>query len=128
MDYIDRLRHAHLWAITMRLEQERRLRIGETSDSAADQAFALTTPTVYEELVVKRGATTASAVETSTRAVLGTIIEQGSLPAADGPPDWGALERAAAARAKAEGSDPARLSPGWSGSTSASGTTADGGR
>jgi AcrR family transcriptional regulator len=116
MDFIDRLRNAHLWAITTRLAQERRLRPSETAGSAADQAFALTTPTVYEELVVRRGASAASAVETATRAVLGAIVEPGTEPAAGSPPDWAGLEAAAAARARAEGSDPTRLSPGWRGS------------
>jgi AcrR family transcriptional regulator len=116
MDFIDRLRNAHYWAITKRLEQEGRLRPGETAGSAADQAFALTTPTVYEELVVRRGASPASAVGTATRAVFGAILEPGAEAAADSPPDWASLEAAAAARAKAEGSDPTRLSPGWRGS------------
>lgn len=113
MAFIDRLRHAHYWAITRRLEDEGRIRIGETADSAADQAFALTTPALYEELVVIRGATTRSAIETTTRAVLGVILEPGAEAAPIGPPDWGALESAAAVRAKATGSDPARLSPEW---------------
>jgi AcrR family transcriptional regulator len=113
MAFIDRLRHAHYWAITTRLSDEGRIRVGETADSAADQAFALTTPTIYEELVVFRGATATSAVETTTRAVLGVILEPGAEAAPIGPPDWGALESAAALRAKAAGSDPARLSPDW---------------
>lgn len=113
MAFIDRLRHAHYWAITTRLEDEGRIRIGETAVSAADQAFAFTNPAVYEELVVFRGATLASAIETTTRAVLGTILEPGVEAASIGPPDWGALESAAAARARATGADPARLSPDW---------------
>lgn len=116
MDYIDRLRTAHLWAITTRLEEERRLRTGETAITAAVEAFALTTPMVYEELVIKGGATPESAVAAGTRAVLGTILEPGSTSAAAAPPDWPALEAAAAARAKAAGSDPTRLAPGWLGS------------
>jgi AcrR family transcriptional regulator len=113
MDYIDRLRHAHYWAIVKRLEDEGRLRTGETAESAADQAFALTTPTVFEELAVRRGGSPDRAVMTATRAVLAVILEPGSVAAAIGPPDWGALERAAAERAKNQGSDPARLSPDW---------------
>ncbi len=116
LDFIDRLRNAHLWAITKRLEQEQRLRVDESAGSAADQAFALTTPSVYEELVVRRGASPASAVDAAIRAVLGAIMEPGAVTAADGPPDWPSLEAAAAARAKAQGSDPSRLSPGWQGS------------
>ena len=129
MAFIDRLRHAHYWAITKRLEDEGRIRIGETADSAADQAFALTTPAIYEELVVLRGATARNAIETTTRAVLGVILEPGIEATSDGPPDWGALESAAAARAKAAGSDPARLSPDWRSTAEAagpSGPAADG--
>jgi AcrR family transcriptional regulator len=114
MAFIDRLRHAHYWAIAKRLEDEGRLRNGQTSDIAADQAFALTNPTIYEDLVVLRGATAPSAVDTVTRAVLAVILEPGAEAALIGPPDWGSLEAAAAARAKAAGSDPARLSPDWS--------------
>jgi len=116
MDYVDRLRHAHYWAIAKRLEEEGRLRTGQTADSAADQAFALTTPTVYEELAVRRSADAASAVDTVTRAVLGAILEPGVQGSAADGPDWGALEQAAAARAREAGADPARLSPRWSGS------------
>jgi AcrR family transcriptional regulator len=114
MAFIDRLRHAHYWAIAQRLEDERRLRSGQSAEGAADQAFALTTPTIYEDLVVLRTATAESAIETVTRAVLAVILEPGVEAAPIGPPDWAALERAAAARAKAAGSDPARLSPEWS--------------
>lgn len=111
MAFLDRLRHAHLWAIAKRLKDEGRLRLGLTADIAADQAFALTTPTVYEELVVVRAATAASAIDTTTRAVLAVILEPGAEAALIGPPDWADLEAAAAARARAEGSDPARLTP-----------------
>lgn len=113
MAFIDRLRHAHYWAITQRLADEGRIRVGETAGSAADQAFALTTPAIYEELVVLRGATVTSAIETSTRAVLGAILQPGAVAAPIAPPDWSSLESAAALRAKAAGSDPARLSPNW---------------
>ena len=114
MDFIDRLRNAHYWAIAKRLEEEGRLREGLGADEAADQAFALTTPTVYEELAVRSGASAASAVDTVTRAVLAVILEPGAESANVGPPDWAALEQAAAARATDAGSDPARLSPDWS--------------
>jgi AcrR family transcriptional regulator len=113
MDYIDRLRHAHYWAIVKRLGDEGRLRTGETAESAADQAFALTTPAVFEELAVRRGGSPDRAVVTATRAVLAVILEPGSVAAPIEPPDWAVLEREAAERAKERGSDPARLSPDW---------------
>jgi AcrR family transcriptional regulator len=113
MDYIDRLRHAHFWAIAKRLEDEGRIRAGETAESAADQAFALTTPTVFEELAIRRGGSAGGAVDTVTRAVLAVILEPGAPARTIGPPDWPALEAAAATRAKERGSDPARLAPEW---------------
>jgi AcrR family transcriptional regulator len=122
MDYVDRLRYVHFWAIARRLEQEGRLRGGQTADRAADQAFALTIPTIYEELVVLRGASLTSAVDTVTRAVLAAIVEPGAPPAPPGPPDWEALERDAADRARESGADPARMSPEWWGSRRKAGT------
>jgi len=113
MDYVDRLRNAHFWAIAKRLEEEGRLRAGLSADRAADQAFAFTTPTVYEELAVRRDASAESAVDTVTRAVLAVILEPEVAAASIAPPDWAALEREAAERAKGRGSDPARLSPEW---------------
>ncbi|MBI3747058.1 MAG: TetR/AcrR family transcriptional regulator [Chloroflexi bacterium] len=113
MDYIDRLRHAHYWAIAERLRQEGRLMPSLTSESAADQAFALTTPTVYEELAVRRGSGAEAAIDTITRAVLGVILDPNAAAARISPPDWAALESAAAERARAAGADPERLSPAW---------------
>jgi AcrR family transcriptional regulator len=113
MTYIDRLRLAHFWAITRRLEDEGRLRAGQTADAAATEAFALTIPAVYEELVVLRGADVDLAIETATLAALAVILEPGAVAAPIGPPDWTALEGAAAALAQERGSDPARLSPEW---------------
>jgi AcrR family transcriptional regulator len=113
MTYIDRLRLAHFWAITRRLEDEGRLRAGLTADAAATEAFALTIPAVYEELVVLRGAEVNLATETATLAALAVILEPGAVAAPIGRPDWTALERAAAALAQERGSDPARLSPAW---------------
>jgi len=118
MDYIDRLRHAHFWAIAKRLDEEGRLRAGASADTAADQAFAFTTPNVYEELAVRRTASAASVAETATRAVLGAILEPGVHAAAPAPPNWAALELASADRAKAGGADPARLAPQWWGARS----------
>jgi AcrR family transcriptional regulator len=113
MSYVDELRHAHYWAITRRLEQEGRLRDGMTADAAADVAFALTTPTVYEELAVRRSRSTAEATDAITDAVLGGILTPGRSTRHVDPPDWPALEAAAAARAIQRGADPARLSPTW---------------
>jgi AcrR family transcriptional regulator len=116
MAYIDGLRHAHFWAITKRLEDEGRLRPELTADSAADRAFALTIPTVYEELVVLRGSPASEAIAVAIEAVLGAILAPGPARSTVKAPDWDSLERAAATRASERGSDPARLSAEWWGS------------
>ena len=115
MEFVDRLRHAHFWAITRRLEEEGRLRTGQTADTAADRFFALTIPTIYEELVVVRRSSVEGAIDAVTTAVQAAIIEPGSTAAPIAPPDWTALERDAATRAKEGGADHERLSPEWLG-------------
>jgi AcrR family transcriptional regulator len=117
MDFIDRLRNAHYWAITTRLEDEGRLREGHSAEWAADQAFALTNPTVYEEIVVRRGGTLDGAIETSNRAVLGAILEPGRAAARIPPPDWTSLESAAGERARSTGADPDRFDAAWAATT-----------
>lgn len=113
MAFLDRLRHAHYWAIAKRIEDEGRIRGGRSADWAADQAFALTIPSVYEELAVQRSRTTTEAIEAVTTAVLAVVLEPGTVPVHSPPPDWQALEQAAAERARGTGADPERLSPGW---------------
>jgi AcrR family transcriptional regulator len=113
MDFLDRLRHAHFWAIVRRLDDEGRIRAGRSADWAADQAFALTTPTVYEEIGPLRGGSVDAAIETATVAVLAVILEPGTAPQTEPPPDWTAYEADAAERARLRGADPARLTPTW---------------
>jgi AcrR family transcriptional regulator len=113
MEFIDRLRHAHYWAIAKRIDDEGRVRGRRSADWAADQAFALTIPSVYEELAVRRSWTTSEVTEAVTAAVLGVLIEPGTQPMRSPAPDWQALEQAAAERARGMGADYARLSPEW---------------
>lgn len=113
MDFVDRLRHAHYWCITRRIEEEGRIRDGRGAEWAADQAFAFTIPTVFEELAVRRVGPTAAVIEAIEGAVLGLLLEPGSLPMTNPPPDWPALEAEAAARARSAGADPERLTPDW---------------
>jgi AcrR family transcriptional regulator len=124
MEFVDRLRHAHYWAIAKRIEDEGRIRDSRSADWAADQAFAFTIPSVYEELAVRRSRTTAEVIEAVTAAVLGLLLEPGSEPVRNPAPDWQALEQAGAERAREMGSDYARLSPEWS----AAGSTGPGAR
>ena len=81
-------RHLHLWQITKRLGREGRLRRGTSPERAADIAFALTTPTAYEELVRARGWTVEAATDALADVVVAAIIEPGSKPLLDPPPDW----------------------------------------
>jgi AcrR family transcriptional regulator len=81
-------RHLHLWQITKRLDQEGRLRRGNSPERAADMAFAMTTPTSYEELVRTRGWQVDAAVDALGDAVASALIEPGTRPGLDPPPDW----------------------------------------
>lgn len=83
-------RHLHLWQITKRLGEEGRLRAGTSPERAADLAFALTTPTVYEELVRSRGWTLAAAIDALADNVVSAVIEPGTRARRKPPPDWSA--------------------------------------
>ena len=113
MDVVDRLRLAHFWAITRRLADEGRLLPGLSAEAAANRTFALSAPTIYEELVVRLGTTPEEAAATATTASLAAILEPGAVNTASAPPDWVKLEQDAAARAIAGGADPRRLTPDW---------------
>ena len=125
MEFIDRLRHAHYWAIAKRIEDEGRIRGGRSADWAADQAFALTIPSVYEALAVQRSRSTAEVIETVTAAVLAVLLEPGAEPMRVPAPDWQTLERAAAERAMRAGADFTRLSPEWAAARSDAGDAPD---
>src|SRR5262245_31679452 len=113
MELIDWLRHSHYWAIAKRIEDEGRIRRGRSADWAADQSFALTIPNVYEELSVQHSRTTQDAVDVVTEAVFAVILEPGTRPRLMPAPDWDALERAGAERARQLGADARRLGPVW---------------
>jgi AcrR family transcriptional regulator len=113
MDFVDRLRHAHYWCIARRIEEEGRIRDGRGAEWAADLAFALTIPTVFEELAVRRSMPSARVIEAIEVAILGSILEPRSVAVTNPPPDWPALEAEAAARARSSGADPERLTPEW---------------
>ena len=102
---LDASRHAHLWAICRRLQDEGRIRGRHSAGWAADQAFALTHPVVYEELAVRRGWTLAATTSAITTAVAAAVLEPGSTPVRSPTPDWPALQAAATVRAKRSGPD-----------------------
>ena len=108
---LDAYRHAHLWAICRRLHDKQILRSRHSAAWAADQVMALSSPTVYEELVVRRGWALNAASDSIARAAIAAILIPGT-PAMRSPvPDWAALEAAPAH----EGSAPGRThddSPG----------------
>jgi AcrR family transcriptional regulator len=83
-------RHLHLWQIMKRLADEGRLKGGTSPERAADIAFALTTPTSYEELVRVRSWVVEAAVEALADALVTAIVEPRSRPVLDPPPDWSA--------------------------------------
>ncbi len=110
---VDMLRRAHLWAICRRLEDEGRIRGHRSAAWAADQVFALTTATVYEELVVRRGWSLNAATDSITRAALAVVIAPGTTAVRSPAPDWIALESATAARAARAGADATRFPGAW---------------
>jgi AcrR family transcriptional regulator len=83
-------RHLHLWQIAKRLDQEGRLRRGSSPERAADVAFALTTPSAYEELARLRGWTVDAAIDALADVVVAALTEPGTKPRVDPPPDWSA--------------------------------------
>jgi len=115
MGYIDRLRLAHYEAIVRQLDAEGRLRPGSDVDWATKQAFGFSTPTVYEELVARGSGSIEAAIESVTRATLAAILDPDRQPDTSTAPDWIRREADAAARARADGADPAALSPEWRG-------------
>lgn len=106
---LDTLRHAHLWAICRRLQDEGRIRGRRSATWAADQAVALSAPGVYEDLVVRRGWSPSAATDSISRAITAAILEPGTTPVRSPAPDWAALEAAAGARARRAGAHAERL-------------------
>lgn len=85
---VDRYRRLNLRSITDRLADEGRLRVGVGADRAADLAFALTVPSVYDELVHAQAWPVADAAAMVAETVASSIIEAASPSAIDAPADW----------------------------------------
>jgi AcrR family transcriptional regulator len=88
---VDTMRRTHLWVICRRLDAEGRLRTPGAAEPAADVAFALSTPTVFEELVHVRGWPADHAADTIAGIVVEAIVNPATPAVTDPPPDWGAL-------------------------------------
>lgn len=88
---VDAMRRSHLWMICRRLDSEGRLRIPGATEPATDLAFALSTPTVFEELVQVRGWPSERAADTIGDIIVDTIVDPATDPVTEPPPDWSAL-------------------------------------
>jgi len=88
---VDTMRRTHLWVICRRLDMEGRLRTPGAAEPAADVAFALSTPTVFEDLVHGRGWPADHAADTVADIVVAAIVDPTTQPMTDPPPDGGAL-------------------------------------
>jgi len=88
---VDAMRRTHLWIICRRLDAEERLRVPGAVEPAADIAFTLSAPTVYEELVRVRGWDTDHAADSIAAIVVEAIVDTERPAVSDPPPDWSAL-------------------------------------
>ncbi len=87
-DRLDESRLGHLVVICRRLAQEGRIKTRTSPARAARAAFALTTPYVYEELVVHGGLPVSSAARIAVDAALDAVIRRGSDPVRSERIDW----------------------------------------
>ena len=85
---IDASRYGHLVVICRRLHDEQRLRAGLSPARAARLAFAMTTPYVYEALVIQGGMPPRPAVAMAVEAASGAVLRPGTNPALSTPADW----------------------------------------
>jgi len=88
---VDSMRRTHLWIICHRLEAESRLLAGVSPERAADLAFTLSTPTVYEDLVLRRGWPAEQAASTQIELIVSAAVDPLTPPVTDPPPDWAAF-------------------------------------
>ena|SRR5437588_3224045 len=84
----DESRLGDLIVICRRLREEARLATGLSVDGAATLAFGLTTPYVYEALVVQNGMPAPAARARVQEAVVATIVRPGSRPVPADRIDW----------------------------------------
>jgi AcrR family transcriptional regulator len=97
MAEIDGYRRSNLRSITDRLELEGRVRGGRDASWAADLAFAMTMPSILDELSHARAWPLGDAASTIVEAVVVAVIEPGSRASIAEPADWSEVLRPSAA-------------------------------
>ena len=88
MREVDGYRQSNLRSIIERLALEGRLRQGLDASAAADVAFSLTVPRVYEELVRVRGWSPERAGAIAVDAAVAALVDPSTAPVTDPPADW----------------------------------------
>jgi AcrR family transcriptional regulator len=91
---VDGYRRSNLVSIAEQLAVEGRLRAGRDVATAADLAFALSLPAVYEELGVVRGWPLARVVSAVTESVVTALIDPATVPVLEPAADWSSVLRA----------------------------------
>lgn len=90
---VDGYRRSNLASITERLALEGRLRPGLDAGTAAEVAFALSLPAVYEELVIVRGWPLDRAASVLVESILATLVDPASTPVTEPAADWSSALR-----------------------------------
>lgn len=90
---VDGYRRANLVSIAERLAVEGRLRPPRDAAMAADLAFALSLPAVYEELVQVRTWPLARAVSTVAQSVVTALLDPATEPVLEPAADWSSVLR-----------------------------------
>ena len=91
LEGFDKSRLGHLEVICRRLQEERRLADGLTAAGAARLAFALTTPYVYEAMVVEGGLSARASRSLLINSVSRVVLKSGSQPVPTQSIDWNRL-------------------------------------
>jgi AcrR family transcriptional regulator len=90
---VDAYRRSDLVSIAERLALEGRLRVSRDAAKAADLAFALSLPAVYEELVRVREWPLDRAVSTVVESVVTALIDLSTVPVLEPAADWSSVLR-----------------------------------
>jgi AcrR family transcriptional regulator len=90
---VDGYRRSNLVSIAERLAVEGRLRARRDVATAADLAFALSLPAVYEELAVVRGWPLDRAVSAVTESVVTALVDPATVPLLEPAADWSSVLR-----------------------------------